>query len=141
MRLIYASVLIVGLAVLSSCSKQGVDLDKVKKDFTAEMDAISGAEGKAFGYYSRRCRDGDKAKNTIKGVKFFVPADPFVIGTSRCMPCRGRRPIRHHRWKGPEQVQLKAREFGIDIGSQSWAGLLSTKYHASCPPISYGASR
>ncbi len=35
MRLIYASVLIVGLAVLSSCSKQGVDLDKVKKDFTA----------------------------------------------------------------------------------------------------------
>ena len=83
MRLIYASVLIVGLAVLSSCSKQGVDLDKVKKDFTAEMDAISGAEGHKFLGYDgvEAVADGDKAKVTIKGVKVLIAGtEPLTFG-------------------------------------------------------------
>jgi hypothetical protein len=83
MRLLYASLLIAGLAILPACSKQGVDVDKVKKDFTAEMDAISGAEGhKYLGYDGvDTVADGDKAKVTIKGVKFLVPGgDPLVIG-------------------------------------------------------------
>src|SRR4030095_9006924 len=48
MRLLYASLFIVALAVLPSCSKQGVDVDKVKKDFTAEMDALGGPEGHKY---------------------------------------------------------------------------------------------
>jgi len=136
MRLLYASVLIVGLAVLSSCSKQGIDLDKVKKDFTAEMDAISGAEGHKFiGYDSvDAVADGDKAKVTIKGVKFLVPgADPLVVGDieMHAVPkgddqydlTDGKIPSKFS-FKGPQG------EFVIDIGSQSWAGLLSTKYHS-----------
>ncbi|HZF34340.1 MAG TPA: hypothetical protein VE914_11105 [Candidatus Angelobacter sp.] len=136
MRLLYASVLIVGLAVLSSCSKQGVDLDKVKKDFTAEMDTISGAEGhKYLGYDGvDAVADGDKAKVTIKGVKFLVPgADPLVVGDieMHAVPkgddqydlTDGKIPSKFS-FKGPQGV------FVVDIGSQSWAGLLSTKYHS-----------
>lgn len=136
MRLLYASLLIVGLAVLPSCSKPGVDLDKVKKDFTAEMDAISGAEGhKYLGFDGvDAVADGDKAKVTIKGVKFLVPgADPLVIGDieMHAVP-KGDDQYDITDGKVPNKIAFKGPqgEFVVDIGSQSWAGLLSTKYHA-----------
>ena len=136
MRLLYASLLIVGLAVLPACSKQGVDVDKVKKDFTAEMDATSGPEGhKYLGYDGvDAVADGDKAKVTIKGVKFLVPGgDPLVIGDieMHAVP-KGDDQYDITDGKVPSKLTFKGPkgEFVVDIGSQSWSGLLSTKYHA-----------
>ena len=136
MRLLYASLLIVVLAVLPSCSEKGVDVDKVKKDFIAEMDAISGAEGhKYLGYDGvDAVADGDKVKVTIKGVKFLVPgADPMVIGDveMHAVP-KGADQYDITDGKIPSKLTFKGPqgELVVDIGSQSWAGLLSTKYHA-----------
>ncbi len=135
MRLLYASLLIVGLAVLSSCSEKGVDVDKVKKDFIAEMDAIAGAEGhKYLGYDGvDAVADGDKAKVTIKGVKFLIPgAEPLTIGDveMHAVP-KGEDQYDITDGKIPSRLTFKGPqgEFIIDIGLQSWAGLLSTKYH------------
>jgi len=135
MRLLYASLLIVGLAVLPACSEKGVDVDKVKKDFIAEMDAVSGTEGHKFlGYDSvDAVADGDKAKVTIKGVKFLVPgADPMVIGDveMHAVP-KGADQYDITDGKIPGKLTFKGPqgELVVDIGSQSWAGLLSTKYH------------
>jgi hypothetical protein len=136
MRLIYASVLIVGLAVLSSCSKQGVDLDKVKKDFTAEMDAISGAEGHKFLGYDgvEAVADGDKAKVTIKGVKVLIAGtEPLTFGDveMHVVP-KGDDQYEITDGKVPSKFTFKGPQgqFDIDIGSQAWSGVLSTKYHA-----------
>jgi hypothetical protein len=136
MRLIYASVLIVGFAVLSSCSKQGIDLDKVKKDFTAEMDANSGVEGHKYVGYDGvdAVADGDKAKVTIKGVKFIVAgAEPLIIGDieMHAVP-KGEDQYEITDGKIPSKLSFKAPkgEVDVDIGSQSWGGVLSTKYHA-----------
>jgi Uncharacterized protein conserved in bacteria (DUF2125) len=136
MRLLYASLLIVGLAVLPACSEKGVDVDKVKKDFIAEMDAIGSAGGQKYLAYDSidAVADGDKAKVTIKGVKFLLPggADPFVIGDveMHAVP-KGEDQYEITDGKIPNKITFKGPqgEFAIDIGSQSWGGLLSTKYH------------
>src|SRR5262245_436289 len=135
MRLLYASLLIVGLGLLPACSKQGVDVEKVKKDFTAEMEAVSGAEGhKILGYDGvDAVADGDKAKVTIKGLKILVAgADPFVIGDveMHAVP-KGEDQYDITDGKVPSKITFKGPEgeIVIDIGSQSFAGLLSTKYH------------
>jgi hypothetical protein len=136
MRLLYASLFIVALAVLPSCSKSGIDLDKVKKDFTAEMDALGGPEGHKYLTHDGvdAVADGDKAKVTIKGVKFVVAGtDPFVIGDveMHVVP-KGEDQYDITDAKIPSKLSLKGPkgEFVIDIGSQSWSGVLSTKYHA-----------
>jgi hypothetical protein len=136
MRLPYVSLLIVGLALLPACSKQGVDVEKVKKDFTAEMDALGGAGAQKYlGYDSvDAVADGDKAKVTIKGVKFLIPgADPFVIGDieMHAVP-KGDDQYDISDAKIPSKLNFKGPkgDFVVDIGSQSWSGVLSTKYHA-----------
>lgn len=136
MRLLYASLLIGALAVLPSCSKQGVDVDKVKKDFTAEMDALSGPEGHKYLAYDGidAVADGDKAKVTIKGMKFVVAgAEPIAIGDveMHAVP-KGDDQYEITDGKIPNKITFKGPEgeFVLDIGSQSFSGLLSTKYHA-----------
>jgi hypothetical protein len=136
MRPLYASLLIVALAVLPSCSKQGVDVDKVKKDFTAEMDSLSGASGQKYLGYDGvdAVADGDKVKVTIKGVKFLIPGtDPWVIGDieMHAVP-KGEDQYDISDGKIPSKLTFKGPkgEFAVDIGSQSWSGVLSTKYHA-----------
>jgi len=136
MRLPYVSLLIVGLALLPACSKQGVDVEKVKKDFTAEMDALGGAGAQKYLGYDGvdAVADGDKAKVTIKGVKFLIPgADPLVIGDieMHAVP-KGDDQYEISDGKVPNKLTFKGPkgEFVIDIGSQSWGGVLSTKYHA-----------
>jgi hypothetical protein len=136
MRPLYASLLIVALAVLPSCSKQGVDVDKVKKDFTAEMDSLSGASGQKYLGYDGvdAVADGDKVKVTIKGVKFLIPGtDPWVIGDieMHAVP-KGEDQYDISDGKIPNKLTFKGPkgDVAIDIGSQSWSGVLSTKYNA-----------
>ena len=135
MRLLYASLLIVGLAVLPACSEKGVDVDKVKKDFIAEMDALSGGAGLKYLTYDGidAVADGDKAKVTVKGVKFLIPgAEPLTIGDveMHAVP-KGEDQYEITDSKVPSKLTFKGPQGDIvvDIGSQSWGGLLSTKYH------------
>src|SRR5262245_47493974 len=136
MRLPYVSLLIVGLALLPACSKQGVDVEKVKKDFTAEMDALGGAGAQKYLGYDGvdAVADGDKAKVTIKGVKFLIPgADPLVIGDieMHAVP-KGDDQYEITDGKLPSKLTFKGPEgeIAFEIGSQAWSGVLSTKYHA-----------
>ena len=136
MRLLYASLLIVGLAVLPACSEKGVDVDKVKKDFIAEMDALGGGAGQKYLAYDGvdAVADGDKAKVTIKGVKFLIPGgvEPLTIGDveMHAVP-KGEDQYEITDGKVPSKFTFKGPQgdFVIDIGSQSFSGLLSTKYH------------
>ncbi len=135
MRLLYASLLIAGLAVLPACSEKGVDVDKVKKDFIAEMDVLGGGAGQKYLAYDGvdAVADGDKAKVTIKGVKFLIPgAEPLAIGDieMHAVP-KGEDQYEITDGKIPSKFTFKGPQgdINIDIGSQSWAGLLSTKYH------------
>src|SRR5262249_62190992 len=112
-----------------ACRKQGVDAEKGKNDHTAEMDAISGAEGhKYLGYDGvDAVADGDKAKVTIKGVKFLVPGgDPLVIGDieMHAVP-KGDDQYDITDGKVPNKLTFKGPkgEFVIDIGSAHRCGL------------------
>lgn len=135
MRLLYASLLIAGLAVLPACSKQGVDVDKVKKDFTAEMDYLAGSGGQKYMAYDSidAVADADKAKVTIKGLKIIVPqAEPLVIGDveMHALP-KGDDQYEISDLHGPNKVAVKLPEgeMNIEVGSQTWSGLWSMKYH------------
>lgn len=148
MRFRYAAALIAGLSLLTSCSEEkkeektaetsapkAVDVEKVKKDFTAEVNLLAGPEGQKFlGFDSIDAAPaGDKAKVTFKGVKILVPGgEPMTIGDieMNALP-KGEDQYELSDIKIPSKFTFKAPEGDvvIDIGSQAWSGLWSTKYH------------
>ena len=135
MRLLHVSLLIAVLALVPACSKEGPDVAKVKQDVTAELTAWAGPEGQKYlGYDSVEVvADGDKAKVTIKGMKFLVAgADSMTIGDVELHAlAKGADQYEITDLKIPSKVTFKAPQGEIvtDIGSQTWSGLWSTKYH------------
>ncbi len=136
MRLRYVCVLTLGLGLLAGCSEKGPDVEKVKKDFTAEMNAMAGAEGQKYLGFDGvdAVADGDKVKVTIKAVKFLVPgAEPLTIGDIEMYAVpKGEDQYEITDGKIPSKITFKGPQgdINIDIGSQAWSGVLSTKYHS-----------
>jgi len=134
MRLRYVCVLTLGFGLLAGCSEKGPDVEKVKQDFTAEMNVMAGPDGRYLGFDGvDAVPDGDKVKVTIKGVKLIVPgAEPLTIGDieMRATP-KGEDQYEITDAKIPSRITFKGPEgdVNIDIGSQAWSGILSTKYH------------
>lgn len=134
MRYRYAAALIAGLALLA-CSEKGPDVEKVKQDFTAEMNLLAGAEGQKYLGFDgvETAPAGDKVKVTLKAVKILVPGgEPMTIGDIEMNAlAKGEDQYELSDIKIPSKLNFKGPqgEFGIDIGSQAWSGLWSTKYH------------
>lgn len=136
MRSFFVALSVVVLAVLIGCSeKGGIDVEKVKKDLTAEVDYLAGSEGQKYLAYDAvdAVLDGEKAKVTIKGLRILVPqGEPIPIGDieMHAVP-KGTDQYEISDLHGPSKLTFKAPEgdLVVDIGSQAWAGLWSTKYH------------
>lgn len=135
MRVRYAAALIAGLALLPSCSEKGPDVEKVKKDFTAELTLLAGPEGQKYLGFDGvdAAPAGDKVKVTFKGLKILVPGgEPLTIGDveMNALP-KGEDQYELSDIKVPSKLTFKAPEgeVTVDIGSQAWSGLWSTKYH------------
>jgi hypothetical protein len=135
MRLLYACLLIVVLAVLPACSEKGPDVEKVKQDVTAELTALAGPEGQKYLAFDgvEAVADGDKAKVTIKGMKFLVAgADAMTIGDVEMHAvAKDADQYEISDLRIPSKVTFKGPqgEFTVEIGSQTWSGLWSIKYH------------
>ncbi len=135
MRFCRAAALIAALALLPSCSERGPDVEQVKQDVTAELAAMAGPEGqKIFSYDGvEAVADGDRTKVTIKGMTFLMAgADPVAIGDVELHAlAKGDDQYEITDLKIPGRVTFKAPrgEIAVEIGSQSWSGLWSTKYH------------
>ena len=83
MRSLRACLLVLCLAPLAACSEKGPDVEKVKQDITAELNAFAGPDGQKYLTYDAvdAAAANDKVKVTIKGTKFLVPgAEPLTIG-------------------------------------------------------------
>ncbi|MGH6885018.1 MAG: hypothetical protein ACREGK_02960, partial [Geminicoccales bacterium] len=135
MRLHYVCVLMLGFGLLAGCSEKGPDVEKVKQDFTAEMNALAGPEGQKYLGFDGvdAAADGEKVKVTIKALKILVPeGEPLTIGdiAMDAVP-KGDDQYEISNLTVPRKMTFKGPEgdFVIDIGSQSWSGLWSTTYH------------
>jgi hypothetical protein len=132
MRWVYAAALV---AVLAGCSEKGPDVDKIKKDITAEMNYLAGSEGQKFLTFDGvdAAPDGDKVKVTVKGVKMMVPqGEPLTIGDFDM----------HALAKGADQYEISdlhvpsklsfkgpQGDLTLETGTQAFSGLWSMKYH------------
>jgi len=132
MRWVYAAAL---AAVLAGCSEKGPDVDKIKKDITAEMNYLAGPEGQKYLAFDGvdAAPDGDKVKVTVKGLKLVVPqAEPLTIGDieMHVVP-KGEDQYDVSDLHGPNKISFKLPEgdLAADIGSQTWSGVWSMKYH------------
>jgi len=135
MRFRYAALLIAGFALLPACSEKGPDVEKVKQDFTAEMTLLAGPEGQKYLSFDgvETAAAGDKVKVTFKAVKILLPGgEPMTIGDieMNALP-KGEDQYELSDIKIPSKLTFKGPEgeVAIDIGSQAWSGLWSTKYH------------
>ena len=135
MRSVYAVLFVGALAVVTGCSKQGADVDKVKKDLTAELTYLAGPEGQKYLAFDGvdAVPDGDKVKVTIKGLKMLVPqSEPLVIGdVDMHALAKGEDQYEISDLQVPGKLTFKAPqgEFVIETGSQAFSGTWSTKYH------------
>jgi hypothetical protein len=135
MRSLRACLLVLCLAPLAACSEKGPDVEKVKQDITAELNAFAGPDGQKYLTYDAvdAAAANDKVKVTIKGTKFLVPgAEPLTIGDIelQALP-KGEDQYEISDLRIPPQFTFKgpAGDIVVDIGTQNWAGLWSTKYH------------
>jgi hypothetical protein len=135
MRMRYVCVLTLGLGLLAGCSEKGPDVEKVKQDITAEMNVMAGPEGQKYLGFDAvdAAPDGDKVKVTIRNVRFLIPGgEPLTIGDieMHALP-KGEDQYEITDAKVPGKLTFKGPQgdVNVDIGSQAWAGILSTKYH------------
>jgi len=135
MRFVRTALLMAGIALLPACSEKGPDVEKVKQDVTAELTALAGPEGQKYLGFDgvEAVADGDKAKVTIKGMKFLVAgADAMTIGDVEMHAlAKGADQYEISDLKIPSKVTFKGPQgdLAVEIGSQTWSGLWSTKYH------------